>query len=681
MNERLALRALARDSGIQLAYRDLEGHRHRASTEGLLAILRALGLPLESPAEALPLLQERWVARLTRRCEPVTVAWADRPPELRVFLQERNDGPFQVTILTEDGSEVETLQVRCHRWEPFPGGAKHYSPGETASPAVESLVPSGVVGRLTLPRPLPVGYYDVHLGGPDGVAARTLLMVRPRRVPQPEALGLARAWGLFLPLYALWRDQPTDGATYARLAELASWNASLGGQLVGTLPLLPTYLQPNLFDPSPYAPVSRLFWSEFFVDVEQAARSLGLVLTAPLVTSEVQGHRFVDYGTTWRLRKAALAEIARRARELDRTRAAIHDWLAKRPEVLAYARFRSTVEHAGPPSSWPDSLRNAPSRENGELDEDTWLYVVAQWLAAAQLAQVGRDWLYLDLPLGVHAEGFDVWRWPELFVGEVSAGAPPDPFFAGGQVWGFPPLHPERNREDGYRYLRAVFAHHLWAARLLRIDHVMGFHRLYWVPRGASGRDGIYVRYPAEELYAVLAIESHRAGCAVAGEDLGTVPQIVRRTMARNGLLRLYVLPFARQDGQFADPPALSVASLDTHDLPPFAALWDEWGPVIQQAAREWLRARGDLPGDDADEPAVLRGFLRFLGESSASIVLINLEDLWLEREPQNRPGTGPEQPNWRRMARYGLTHLHEDATIARELQVIAEARRGGPVA
>ncbi len=542
-------------------------------------------------------------------------------------------------------------------------------------------MPSGVVGRLALPRSLPVGYYDVHLVGPDGIAARTLLMVRPRRVPQPDAVGLTRAWGLFLPLYALWRDEPADGATYARLAELASWNATLGGQLVGTLPLLPTYLQADLFDPSPYAPVTRLFWSEFFVDVEQTARSCDVTLTAPLVTSEVRDHRFVDYAATWRLRKAALAELARRAQELERTRAAIHDWLEKRPEVLAYARFRATVERAGPPSSWPDSLRAAAARWGGHLDDETWLYVVAQWLATEQLAQVGRERLYLDLPLGVHAEGFDVWRWPELFVSGVSAGAPPDPFFAGGQVWGFPPLHPERNREDGYRYLRAVFAHHLQAARLLRIDHVMGFHRLYWIPYGASGRDGIYVRYPAEELYAVLAIESHRAGCAVAGEDLGTVPQVVRRTMARNGLLRLYVLPFARQNGRFAAPPALSVASLDTHDLPPFAALWDEWGPEIQQAVREWLRARDALAENDADLQAIVRGFLRFLGTSPASIVQVNLEDLWLEREPQNRPGTGPEQPNWRRLARYGLSHLRQDPTIADDLQVVADARRGGPVA
>ncbi|MCS7051991.1 MAG: 4-alpha-glucanotransferase, partial [Thermomicrobium sp.] len=245
-------------------------------------------------------------------------------------------------------------------------------------------------------------------------------------------------------------------------------------------------------------------------------------------------------------------------------------------------------------------------------------------------------------------------------------------------VWGFPPLHPERVREDGYRYVRAVLAHHLGAARLLRIDHVMGFHRLYWVPQGASGRDGVYVRYPAEEYYAVLAIESHRARCAVAGEDLGTVPPSVRSAMARNRLLRLWVLPFERRDGEFTPPPPLAVASLDTHDLPPFATLWDEWSPEVQRSVIAWLTENGYLrPGATPDLATIVQAFLRFLGTSEAAVVLVNLEDLWGERLPHNRPGTGLEEPNWRRLSQRGLSSFFRDPAVVQLLRTLDRSRRG----
>lgn len=663
-----ALHALARLIGVQLAYRDIAGQRHVAGTEQLIVVLQALGIPIERLDDAPRVLRAYQQQRLQRGSEPVHVWVAGRgQPTIRLPANGLPTGTYTVHVRREDGTTVESA---------IPAERAAVAP---ASSPVNGVAPvAGFVVSLPLPWVLPLGYHEVTVHSPDGTEARTLLMVRPPTVVPPEAIGLDRSWGTFLPLYALWRDEPGDGATYTRLQELVSWTRQRGGQLVGTLPLLPVFLGEDPFDPSPYAPVSRLFWNEFYCDVA-FLKEQGLA--APLVTvTDEKGTRLVDYAATWRARRTALAQLADRLPADAARWAAVQQWLDAHPAVHLYARFRAAVDRYGPPSRWPEHLRRDRALDRPELQDEARIYLVGQWLATHQLGASERSALYLDLPLGVHPEGFDVWSRPELFVTGVSAGAPPDPFFAGGQVWGFPPLHPERIREDGYRYVRAVLAHHLGAASLLRIDHVMGFHRLYWVPAGASGRDGVYVRYRPEEFYAVLAIESQRAGCAVAGEDLGTVPAAVRRAMAANGLLRLWVLAFERENGGFREPPRLAVASLETHDLPPFAALWEEWGPGVQQAVRDWLAQHGYFqPGDDAQDPtALLRALLRLLGSGSAAIVLVNLEDLWLEREPQNRPGTGLEAPNWRRLARRGLADFAADRTISELLATLDLTRKGG---
>ncbi len=667
MNRFAALRALARDAGLQLAYRDIAGKRQLAGEEQLLATLRAFGIPIGTPEEAPTLLKERWHARLERRCEPVHVWTHGRgTPRLRLLLPIEPRGHFELLVRSENG---HVLQLAI--------SSEKLVTAQPMTPPVPDLHFTGIQAELSLHHQLPIGYHEVEIACPDGRITRTLLMVRPATVRSPEEVGLDSVWGVFLPLYAAWDEEPRDGATYRQLQELVAWTHQHGGALVGTLPLLPTFLGADPYDPSPYAPVTRLAWSEFFVDLRAIPLPVDTMeyqLATIAGTSETW---LVDYQTSWQQRFAALTAVSHQLAQQTALRQEIETWLDAHPVLMEYASFRAAVDRFGRPSRWSSSRRTELLRSAVRPGEPAWPYAVAQWLAAQQITAVGHDALYLDLPLGVHPEGFDVWRWPHLFATGVSAGAPPDPFFAEGQVWGFPPLHPERVREDEYRYVRAVFAHHLGAARLLRIDHVMGFHRLYWVPAQASGREGVYVRYPAAEYYAVLAIESYRAKCAVAGEDLGTVPQAVRQAMARTGLLRLWVLPFERRDGAFTTPPRLCVASLDTHDLPPFAALWDEWGHDIQHAVVAWLVSAGFLevhttPGLND----VIGALLRFLGSSDAAVVLVNLEDLWGERQPQNRPGTGLEQPNWRRLARYGRADFAASPLVLEFLEILDRVRK-----
>src|SRR5207253_8981248 len=185
--------------------------------------------------------------------------------------------------------------------------------------------------------------------------------------------------------------------------------------------------------------------------------------------------------------------------------------------------------------------------------------------------------LYLDFPLGVSAGGFDAHHYAAQFAKGASVGAPPDAFFTKGQNWGFPPLDPDAIREHRHAYFRACIRNHMEHAGILRIDHHMGLHRLFWIPAGGEPKDGVYVRYPDEELYAILTIESHRHNCVVLGEDLGTVPEYVPRAMRAHGVRRMYVVQYELKPEGPAPagrPPAESIASINTHDMPTFAGFW-----------------------------------------------------------------------------------------------------------
>jgi 4-alpha-glucanotransferase len=324
-----------------------------------------------------------------------------------------------------------------------------------------------------------------------------------------------------------------------------------------------------------------------------------------------------------------------------------------------------------------------------------------QWVAAAQLedaaAVADGGGLMLDLPIGVNGAGYDVWRERRAFGAEAAAGAPPDAFWSQGQDWGAPPPHPEGAREDGYRYHAECLDTLFRYAAVARIDHVIGLHRLYWVPRGASAREGVYVRYRAEEWYALLSIAATRHGAVVVGEDLGTVPGYVRPAMRRHGLLRTYVGQREANGAQgLPDPPAEAVAALNTHDMPTWAGFWrgtdvplrEELGLIDHAQAEEMLAARrglrealpSSLPGiprdaDGRNPRPSLEASLERLARGRAAIVMVSLGDLLGEPEPQNVPGTGAERPNWRRRFPLTVAELEDRREVTSTLERIDRAR------
>lgn len=461
-------------------------------------------------------------------------------------------------------------------------------------------------------------------------------------------LSSRHSWGLFLPLHALYSARSRGAGDFSDLAAWVRWIGARGGRWAGTLPLLPTYLDCP-FEPSPYRPISRLFWSEFWLDLT-AVPEWDRCPTARRLAPGKPAGPYIDYRGLMKKKRAALEAMSRVFFQAGGSRrGSFTAFLRQNPRVKEYALFRARQEKS-------DSVR---------------YHEYVQWLSQEQIEEatrVGRRAgvrLFLDLPLGVHPDGYDAWAYRNLFVPGMSVGAPPDPFFAKGQNWGFAPLHPRKMiQEEGQRYFSDCLAHPMRVAGLLRIDHVMSLHRLFWIPAGMPASMGVYVRYPAEDLYRVICRESQRHRCEVVGEDLGTVPPEVRSSMRRHRLRRMFVLPFelkADPARPFPAPPADSVASMNTHDLPPFEAFW-----------RASKNLRKIWPGSGRH---LLDHWLSALAAGPAGILMISLEDLWSERRPQNVPGTSWGKPNWKRRARFPLERFTRMKGVLATLREIDHLR------
>jgi 4-alpha-glucanotransferase len=378
------------------------------------------------------------------------------------------------------------------------------------------------------------------------------------------------------------------------------------------------------------------------------------------------------------------------------------------PVVEDYARFRATYEKRQESwDSWPSTQRDGILNKDDYDEQIKYYHIYVQWLAEEQLRSVSQEAnknkikLYFDLPLGVNPDSYDVWRERDAFVLGVSAGAPPDAFFTRGQHWGLTPLHPEGIRKQGYKYYRACLRHNLKYADILRIDHIMAFHRLYMIPQGFDANQGVYVRYHAPEFYSLLTLESHRNKTMILGEDLGTVPSEVRKTMSQHSLCRHYVVQYdvsIDSEKPFPAVPVNVVASVNTHDMPTFTAFWqgedisqrkelgllDDTGfkaeverrCLMRKAVTAFLKKERFIVDSKLSTNEILRGILAFLSSSQARIMLVNIEDLWLEARPQNVPGTLGENLNYCRKLHYAFEELSCLPAVMNLLGEVNQRRR-----
>jgi 4-alpha-glucanotransferase len=693
------LRRLARACGVQTAYYDIQRRRVEVSPETLRAVLRALGHPVDTPADLSDALRERKRTAWDGICDPVVVSWQGERGTVPLRLPVR-ESRVRIRLRLEEGGMREI---------PFDPSAIPSGRGERSEDGRFAAT------SVPLPGDLPIGYHTLAVEA-GRKHAEALLIRAPRRAWAPDRTREDRDWGVFLPLYALRSGRNLGAGDLTDLETLLAWTAARGGTVTGTLPLLASFLA-KPYHPSPYTPASRLFWNEFYLDLRRVpvfreSANAQAIVNGPSFRKEADALRRaprVDYRRGMALRRTVLAEMAETffAGGGER-RPDFQRFLADHPAAEDYSAFRAAGDARREPwPAWPLSMRdgNIPPSDTAKRDRRTHLF--AQFAFHEQFREItgaakrrGQS-LYLDLPLGVAYDSYDVWRHRDLFVLDASAGAPPDDFFTRGQDWGFPPMHPERIREEGYRYYRACLRHQLEHAGILRIDHVMGVHRFFWVPKGMAAREGTYVRYRAEEFHAILVLESHRHRARIVGEDLGTVPPYVRPAMARRGIRRMFVVQFALS----TDPgkalgrvPRGCLASLNTHDMPTFASFWDgrdigeraSLGLLDPRETREetarrgmlkrsllaFFRGNGRLAGASSGAEKVLSACLAHLAGSPAGTVVVNLEDLWRETEPQNMPGTWKERPNWMRKARHSLEALRNMPRVDGVLREVDRIRR-----
>ncbi|HEY3480425.1 MAG TPA: 4-alpha-glucanotransferase, partial [Streptomyces sp.] len=546
----------------------------------------------------------------------------------------------------------------------------------------------------------------------DGRTARGELIVAPSRLGGPPG----RAFGFLAQLYSTLSRRSWGMGDLGDLADLAAWSGrTLGAGFVQINPLHAA-VPGRPTDPSPYRPSSRRFPDPVYLRIEEVPEYAYLagparervaelaVKAAELRDGVLHKDGLIDRDAVWALKAEAL-ELLREVPLSPGRRAAYVDFLAGQGQALDdHATWSMLAELHGPDwHDWPAGLRDPRSaqvaRARGahmdRVDFHCWLsWLTDGQLAAAQTA--ARDagmsvGVVHDLAVGVHPGGSDAWSMQHVLASGMSIGAPPDAFNSRGQDWGLPPWRPDALAATGYAPYRDLIARMLRNAGGLRMDHVMGLFRLWWVPQGRPPTDGAYVRYDAEAMLGLLALEAHRAGAVVIGEDLGTVEPGVREELADRGILGTSVLWFERNyagtaaaedgtgasrekpgDGRPLPPEAWRescLATATTHDLPSTAArltgehveLRHRLGllarPLDQEQAAdaaevaEWIALLGRLgllPEGTADEEAVVKAVHRFLARTPARMLGVWLPDTVGDRRPQNLPGTWDQYPNWR---------------------------------
>ncbi|MFF0332928.1 4-alpha-glucanotransferase [Streptomyces fimicarius] len=703
----MGLSRLAALHGVATSYSPSPDVTVSVPDDTVIAVLAALGVDAGTPADVRKCLVA--AESRSRLLPPTVVVWAGEP--LPPALAGLPPGST-VTVEPEPaetpghlaGRPPAPLSMRSRAAAPAapvtrpPGTAPGSGTSASAAPAASPLAaPDTATASASAPAwwiPPPHGVHRIHVRTPDHRRATATLIAAPARVPQPPE----RSHGFLVQLYSLLSARSWGMGDLGDLADLAGWaGRTLGSGFVQVNPLHAA-VPGRPTDPSPYRPSSRRFPDPVHLHVESIPE-YGHVRdratlddlrqdAAALSEAVLNKGALIDRDAVWELKRQAL-ELVVEVPLTPGRRAAYCDFLAEQGQALEdHALWCALAEVHGPDwHAWPEALRDPRSpgtaRARAELLDRVDFHCRLAWLTATQLAAAQRSaeeagmgiGIVHDLAVGVHPAGADTWAQQDAFAPSMSVGAPPDAFNARGQDWGLPPWRPDVLAATGYAAYRGLLRGLLARAGALRIDHVMGLFRLWWVPEGRPPTDGTYVTYDAEAMLAVLALEAHRAGAVVVGEDLGTVEPGVREALARRGVLGTSVLWFERDWAGGGRPLAPEkwrrdcLATATTHDLPSTAArltgdhvtLRHRLGLLTRSLEEEltedatdtaeWLALLARLrmlPEGDGDEEAAVRAVHRFLLRTPARMTGVWLPDTVGDRRPQNLPGTWDQYPNWR---------------------------------
>jgi 4-alpha-glucanotransferase len=697
-----ALDQLAERLGIAGSYRDQEGQTQIVPAATKAALIAALGVRADDP-QALD-CGGRALA------PPVLVLREDHRP-FRVRLAAQREGRVKWALIREDGR------------------------GERGEAALADLPTDGGAPVLPLPDDLALGYHALDMRLSDEVRAACTVIVVPRRAYWPRAMERGvQLWGISVQLYGLRSQRNWGIGDFSDLRALLAWAGRTGCASIGVSPLHALFLD----DPahiSPYSPSSRHFINPLYIDVEAveefgASDEVQMLLRTQAFRQKLdaaRGAELVDYPTVTGLKRAVFEAMhrtlrTRRGPDGERRRAELTGFRAKHGESLQrFALFQALREHFGARDTamrdwrrWPEPLRDPNSPEAmtfARLNESAVeFFAYLQWIGQAQLEDCVATahaaglpiGLYLDLAVGTDAAGADTWSAPDLIASGATIGAPPDNYNRKGQNWGLPPLNVAALRAYAYRPFSELLRANMHCAGALRIDHVLGLMRLFWIPEGRPAIEGAYVAYPFEDLIGIVALESHRQRCLVIGEDLGTLPDGFQDKMRAVGLLSYCLLYFERdQFGRFkppADYPADALVALGTHDLPTIWGFWTRrdlaererigaypeaaMAVAARQGRQEEIegliealqRERLLRPGHRRDV-VPMQAVLHFIARTRSRLLMLGIEDLVGVEDQANLPGTIDEHPNWRRRLPKTLDEIMADPHVADAVRILNAER------
>lgn len=667
------LLALAHARGVATEYWDWRGNHVQVPEETIVAVLAAMDLDASTPQAAAAALEADVEARWQRMLPP------------SVVMTQGEGTTFWVHVT--HGSQVEA-------WVELESGTVQGGLEQVENPEQPREVGGRLVGEASfrVPTGLPLGYHRLWARS-DGAESSCTLIVTPDWLGLPEQLGDRRGWGLAAQLYSVRSSDSWGVGDLVDMTDLAVWSSSeLGADylLVNPLhagePVAP-------MEPSPYLPKSRRFFNPIYLRVERIPEyaslssgdrkkvdQVGAKLRKALADVDA-----IDRNASWTAKLSALRIVHAAPRSAGRE--VDYQAFCRREgqSLVDFARWSALAEtHGNDYRTWPVSLQHPGTEEvaafaaaNAELvDFHMWLqWVMDEQLQLAQAKAVGagmRLGVMHDLAVGVYPGGADAWRLQDTYATGIQVGAPADAYNQLGQDWGQPPWRPDRLADLGYAPFRDLIAAVLRHAGGVRVDHILGLFRLWWVPVGNAASNGTYVYYDHRAMVGVLALEAYRAGAVVVGEDLGTVEPSARAYLRERGILGTSILWF--ENGADGKPlPAeqwreYCLASVTTHDLPPTAGylaadhvrLRHSLGLLTRSLPEEiaadeadrgaWLdelRSRGLLEGEPSVEETV-QALHSYLTLTPARLLSVALPDAVGDRRTQNQPGTTDEYPNWR---------------------------------
>lgn len=669
-----ALSKLAEAHGVATEYWDFHGQRRQVAQATIVAVLAELGVVADDAAAIETALAEVELAPWRAVVPPTVVVRAGDSARIAVHVVNGEPVRLDLELEAAAGGAIRTL-TQVDEW---------HDPKE---------VDGVLVGRATfeIPPDLPLGYHDLRVSSPSRQATGQLIVV-PERLQWPIALERHRAWGFAAQLYSVRSRRSWGVGDLADLADLAILSArELGADLLVINPLHAVEPEAPL-TPSPYLPTTRRFTNPLYLRIEDIPEVAYLPATDRALieweAEEVQqlaaGQTYLDRDTAWRAKQAALA-VVRQVPLTPARQAEFDAYVAEQGAGLRdFALWSAIAAHCtrtGEP--WPEDAYSpdAPGalRLERELADDVAYHCWLQWLCDEQLARAQRAardagmsiGICHDLAVGVHPAGSDAWALADVLAPGISVGAPPDAYNQLGQDWSQPPWRPDALAQAGYRPYRDMLRTVMRHAGAIRVDHILGLFRLWWIPRGAGAQAGTYVRYDHEALIGILCLEAHRAGVVVIGEDLGVFEPWIRSYLEQRGILGTSVLWFEKDgSGEPLDPRlwrSATLATVTTHDLPPTASylagehidLRESLGLLTRPVAEERAAARRErdavisqleslrLLPPDASEREIIEALHRFLTWTPAMLTAVSLADAVGERRMQNQPGTDTQYPNW----------------------------------